>query len=291
MFHYFKRLPHCLHFQKSNRIPLEKLSSGLARVNRRSCSWRPHRSPVLWWKPPWRPNLLIPPPCTLWSWRSGPPRCPPPLLQHWPAGSHPSGDPRLLLFHTKLSIYAGQGKDFELTAVQMFVFLVSRWKLFVVASMEKFLMFTGISLAGQDRTSGTFPVCLIPHLSALNISKSLADSNFNSVHLSHPGMPMVPRARDNGTSSGQFGRMWIRPVPLQTTWVLQPQWATTWVPTGNVLFLLWITLQKQKQIEKQLSAVHSCLTLNFFSIKFIWDDRSGRWFLAFLETSQNSNLF
>lgn len=75
---------------------------------------------------------------------------------------------------------------------------------------------------------------------------------------------MVPRARDNGTSSGQFGRMRTRSVPLQTTWVLQPQRATTWVPTGNVLFLLWITLQKQKQIEKQQSAVHSCLTSNFF---------------------------
>lgn len=123
MFDYFKRLPHCLHFQKSNRIHLEKLSSGLARANRRSCSWRPHRSPVLWGKPPWRRSLLIPPPCTLWSWRSGPPRCPPPLLQHWPAGSHPSGDPRLLLFHTKLSVYAGQGRDFELTEVQMFFFL------------------------------------------------------------------------------------------------------------------------------------------------------------------------
>lgn len=34
----------------------------------------------------------------------------------------------------------------------------------------------------QDRTSGTFSVCPIPHLSALNTSKSLAETNFNSVH-------------------------------------------------------------------------------------------------------------
>lgn len=77
---------------------------------------------------------------------------------------------------------------------------------------------------------------------------SVADWNYNlfhpAEHLSHPGMPMVPRARDNETSSGQFGKMGVRGVPSQMVWVLQPQRATTWVPTGKAEFLLWTTLQK-----------------------------------------------
>lgn len=97
-------LPHCLHFQRSSHIRLEKPSSGLPRANWQSYSWRPHRSRVLWDKPPWRPSLQIPPPCTPWSWQSDPPPCPPPLLRHSPAGSHPSGDPKLLLSHTEQSV-------------------------------------------------------------------------------------------------------------------------------------------------------------------------------------------
>lgn len=91
----------------------------------------------------------------------------------------------------------------------------------------------------------------------------MADSNFNpfqpAEHLSHPGMPTVPRARDNETSSGQFGMMGVRGVPSQTVCVLQPQPATTWVPTGNAAFLLWITLQKDETNKSKLVNIcHQC---------------------------------
>lgn len=69
------------------------------------------------------------------------------------------------------------------------------------------------------------------------------NGNLNaSERLSYPGMPMVPSARDNDTSWGQSGMMGMRSVPSLTEWLLQPQRPTTWLPTGNAGFLLWITL-------------------------------------------------
>lgn len=62
----------------------------------------------------------------------------------------------------------------------------------------------------------------------------------------YPGMPTVPRAKDNETSRGQSGMTGTRSDPSDTVCVLHPPRLTTWAPTGNAVFLLWTTLQNNK---------------------------------------------
>ena len=51
--------------------------------------------------------------------------------------------------------------------------------------------------------------------------------------------------------------MGMRSFPSQTVCVLQPQDPTTWLPTGNAGFLLWITLQKTKQHDRKKVFCHT----------------------------------
>lgn len=84
--------------------------------------------------------------------------------------------------------------------------------------MQQFLMFTKDLIS---RTEHLEPSLRNSSFIVLKHNQnSVADSNFHPLrpaqHLSHPGMPMVPRARDNETSSGQSGKMGVRGVPSQT---------------------------------------------------------------------------
>jgi len=67
-------------------------------------------------------------------------------------------------------------------------------------------------------------------------------------------MPTVPRASDNETSLGQSDITGMRPFPSESEWDRHPQSLTTWLPTGNAGFLLWITLNEnynEKEMRKQ----------------------------------------
>lgn len=169
--------------------------------------------------------------------------------------------------------------------------------------MQKFLMFTKHLISRTEHLEPSLRNSSFIFLK--HNQNSVADSNFHpfhpTEHLSHPGMPMVPRARDNETSSGQFDKRRVRGVPSQTVWVLQPQWATTWVPTGKAALLLWSTLQKKETNKNKLGNNCNQSTAVLWQTGLLSDPRGmvdcvadgfeQTLFWVALETAQNIDIF
>lgn len=78
--------------------------------------------------------------------------------------------------------------------------------------------------------------------------------------ISHPVKPKVPRASEIGSLS-KFGTNHDSNIPLgnifpdPTDNVLQPNSPTTYLPTGNLSFLLSTILKKHRKSEKVLHSI------------------------------------